>query len=829
MKCKAKITLSILFLILPTIFVVAQETVVRGLVLDYFTKEPLPYADVFFKGTDIGVTADIDGRYEITTTDLSLDKLVVRYTGYDDRNVQITPGIIQRATIELKPEEYILEGVDIVAERKIRKDTAAITLFRNVVKHKPENAPDEYDNYIYENYTKTIFGLYDVKDRFKSRVIVRKVPFIFDNIDTLPGNQTTILPGLLKENYKHILYRKEPKKTREILIGDKLSGTTNSSISDLIEFNYDDINIYDNIVNVNGKPIMSPFADNALINYKYFLTDTQVIDGYYCYQLQFTGKSAKDNAFSGMAWIHDTTFAIKEIELILLPQANINFISLFELNQRFTRIENKYWFKDYESFQTNMNVFKNSDKQSFMAKKESWRRNILINHPAIDTLVAGEPRIVLKQARDQSEEFWQLVRSESLTSQETQVDETADSVLNTKVVKFLVWFTDALQTRYLNAGPIDIGQYDQMYSYNAFEGSRVKLGVRTSTKLTKRILFGGHLAYGFKDDKFKYGGFTRFHLNRPNELWHMMGGSYRFDYSFIEQRESFDVHDNILNTILRRDPIDNIFLTKQGKAFYERDWRPGLTTKLDFARRTFFSVPGKFDFDLADTGRPNTGFTATELGFTFTFARGLRYYESSSDFDRTPVTSVQPKLILNYKVGINNFLGGDVSYHKMEINLSQRLLSPIGYTKYSILVGKIYGNVPYPLLELHRGNESVYFEKLAFNLMNDFEFVSDTYASLWVEHHFDGFIFNKIPGIKYLQLRSILYTKLLLGKLEEGNQNVVPFLDGLKPLNGLYAEIGFGFENILKLFRVDALWRLTQREQPDVQKWGIRFVISPKF
>ncbi|MEZ5023595.1 MAG: DUF5686 family protein [Chitinophagales bacterium] len=600
-------------------------------------------------------------------------------------------------------------------------------------------------------------------------------------------------------------------------------------MSDLIEFNYDDVNIYDNIINVNGKPIMSPFADNALLNYKYFLTDTQVIDGYYCYQLQFTGRSSKDNAFSGMAWIHDTTFAIKEIQLSLLPQANINYISLFELDQSFVRIEGKYWFKNFESFQTNMNVFKNSDKQSFMAKKESWRRNILINHPAIDTLVAGEPRIVLKQAREQKEDFWQLVRSEPLTHQEAQVDQTADSVLNTKVVKFMVWLTDAMQSRYLNAGPIDIGQYDQIYSYNAFEGSRIKVGLRTSNKLTERILFGGHLAYGFKDDKFKYGAFTRFHLNRPNELWHMMGGSYRFDYSFIEQRESFDVHDNILNTILRKDPIDNIFLSRQGKAFYERDWRPDLTTKLDFARRTFFSVPGKFNFDIDNTGNPNTSFTTTELGVKLTYARGLKYFESGPNFDRTPVTSVQPKLILNYVVGINNFLGSDVGYHKLEVSLSQRLLSPIGYTKYSILAGKIYGNVPYPLLELHRGNESVYFEKLSFNLMNDFEFVSDTYASLWLEHHFDGFIFNKIPGIKYLQLRSILYTKMLLGKLDKGNENVVPFLDGLKPLNGFYMEVGFGFENIFKLLRVDAMWRLTQREQPDIQKWGIRFVISPKF
>ncbi len=807
----------------------AQETIITGLVLDFYNKEPLPYADLVFKGTLIGTTTDIDGRFEIRTTDLSLEKLTVSYLGYDTRNVKITPGITQRATVELKPDDYILEGVDIVATKRIKKDTAAHTLFRKVVKHKPDNAPAEYDNYIYENYSKTIFGLYDVQDRFKSRLIIRKVPFVFENIDTFPDSDITYLPGVMKETYKHILYRKNPKKTREILIGDKISGTFNPSYSDLIEFNYSDVDVYENIVNVNGKPIMSPFADNALVNYKYFLTDTQNIDGYHCYKLQFTGRSSKDNAFSGMAWIHDTTYAIKYIELSLLPQANINFIKLFQLNQGFIKVDGKYWFKNYEGFQTTMNIFKKSKRQDLMAKKESWIRNILINHPAIDTLVDGEPRVVLKEARKQSEDFWEVARFEPLTNQEMDVDSTADEVLDVKVVKFLKWFFDALQTRYFGAGPIDIGQYDQIYSYNALEGSRLKLGLRTSSRLTKRIMLGGHLAYGFKDDKLKYGAFTRFHLNRPNELWHMMGGSYRFDYSFVEQRELNDVHDNLLNTLLRSDPIDNIFLTKQGKIFYERDWRPGVTTKLDFARRTFISVPGKFDFDVEHTGEPDASFTATELGLKFTFVKGAKFLESTSNFDRFAATSVYPKLELNYVAGINNFLGSNVGYHKFEISLSQRLLSPIGYTKYAVIAGKIFGKVPYPLLELHRGNESVYFEKKSFNLMNDFEFVSDAYFSLWFEHHFDGFIFNKIPGIKYLQLRSILYTKALVGKLDEKNEGVVPFLEDLKPLNGFYVEMGFGFENIFKLLRIDAIWRLTQREQPNVRKWGICFVISPKF
>jgi len=809
--------------------VMAQETIINGLVLDHYHKQPLPYASVLFKNSQIGTTTDIDGKFTITTSDLSHQKLVVSYLGYDTRSIQFTPGIKQRVTVELKPDDKVLNEVDVVGTKRVRKDTAAHTLFRNVVRNKPLNAPQEYDNYAYTTYNKTVFGLYDLNEKFPERVIVRKVPFIFDNIDTIPESGIKIVPAVIKETYKHILYRRSPKKTKEYLFADQFSGVDNISISDLVEFNYKDIDIYENTVNVNGKPIMSPFANNALLNYKYFLTDTQNIDGYYCYKLQFTGRSAKDNAFSGHAWIHDTTFAIKDIYISLLPQANVNFISLFELEQGFIRVDGKYWFKNRESFQTNFNLLKKAGRQSFMAKKESWRQNILVNHPAIDTLVNGEPRVILDDARDQPEEFWENIRMKKLSPQEANVYPTVDSVLDTRVINFLEWFVDALQSRYFGAGPLEIGQYDQIYSYNALEGPRVKLGLRTSTNLSERFLLGGFGAYGFDDKEWKYGAEFRVHLKRKNELWQMLGASYRYDYSFVGDRDRNDVHDNILNVLLRSDPIDNIFLTRRADAFYEKDWMPGLTTKLDFSHTQYLSVPGKFDFDLEGTGGEGTGFTSTEIGMEFTWGKGMRYYESSSDFDRSPVTNTMPRLTFSYRAGIKGFLKGDVNYHKLELRMTQKLLSPIGFTKYTIYGGKYFGTVPYPLLELHRGNESVYFEYKSFNVLNDFEYASDGYASIWLEHHFDGFIMNKIPGIKFLQLRTVFYYKYLFGWMEEQNQDVIPLYEGMSPLNGHYMEIGFGIENILKLVRVDAIWRLTQRNKPDIQKWGVRFIISPQF
>jgi hypothetical protein len=64
-----------------------------------------------------------------------------------------------------------------------------------------------------------------------------------------------------------------------------------------------------------------------------------------------------------------------------------------------------------------------------------WRTNIVINNPALDSLVEGDSKVIFKGAREQNEEFWQQVRYQPLTYQESKVDSTAEEVLDSKIIK----------------------------------------------------------------------------------------------------------------------------------------------------------------------------------------------------------------------------------------------------------------------------------------------------------------------------------------------------------------------------------------------------------
>jgi len=118
--------------------------------------------------------------------------------------------------------------------------------------------------------------------------------------------------------------------------------------------------------------------------------------------------------------------------------------------------------------------------------------------------------------------------------------------------------------------------------------------------------------------------------------------------------------------------------------------------------------------------------------------------------------------------------------------------------------------------------------------MNFLEFVSDHYASLNIDHCFNGFIFNKIPLLNKLRLREYITFKALYGGIRnENNPTLHPQLyqfpvaaDGTPLTYSLgktpYTEGSVGVGNIFKFFRVDLVERFNYLDQPNTVRFGIR-------
>ena len=106
--------------------------------------------------------------------------------------------------------------------------------------------------------------------------------------------------------------------------------------------------------------------------------------------------------------------------------------------------------------------------------------------------------------------------------------------------------------------------------------------------------------------------------------------------------------------------------------------------------------------------------------------------------------------------------------------------------------------------------------------MNYYEFASDQYISLSLTHYFDGFFFDKVPLFKKLKWREVLAVKSVWGSLDDKHKEIMEFPDNLSELTTPYVEAGAGIENIFKILRIDAVWRLAYLDHPDIAKFAIR-------
>jgi hypothetical protein len=287
--------------------------------------------------------------------------------------------------------------------------------------------------------------------------------------------------------------------------------------------------------------------------------------------------------------------------------------------------------------------------------------------------------------------------------------------------------------------------------------------------------------------------------------------------------------DNLIGTFLRRRTLRTLSYINQAQITYDHDWFQGFNQKLTVDWQQVFPT-STLPFPTVDANGAITGylpsFTRFEIRLETTLAFGQRQITGRTK--RRQIRGKWPEIKIIYAAGIKGILGSDYNYHLLRLNIKDIIrLKPLGYGEYTVQMGKIFGQVPYPLLEIHPGNDTYSYDKYAFNCMNYFEFVSDQFISFSYEHHFEGFFFNKIPGFSKLKWREIVGIRGVWGNLTDQNKRYVALPPGTYELKDQltgkyvpYMEMNVGIENIFNIIRIDFVYRLTHRKQPDPNNPG---------
>ena len=807
--------------ILPLFFISmalhSQNYTITGKVFDSESKEPLPFVPVLIKGTTVGASTDFDGNFSITTSKLG-DSIVATYVSYRRQAWAIKRGVTQTINFPLQ-----LEGVNLLEVVVKAGENPAHRIIRNVIARKPINNKRRLGAYQYESYNKVEFDLNRIPKEMREKKLFKPIKFVFDNVDSVNSGERASLPIFITESLSDFYYRSDPSLKKEVIKASKITGIENPSISAIMGDMYQNVNIYDNSILIFGKDFTSPISDNGLFYYKYYLEDSLYIGNTRCYHIRFKSKRPQELCFSGNMWIADSTWAVKRLEMSIPKDANINFINAANVVQEFNKIDTT-WMLSKDRLIIDFAV--KPDQVGVYGRKTTSYKNFDINHPKETKFYElGDKIIVLDSASKYNDDFWNKNRHDSLSAREKKIYHMIDTIKTLPVYRTWVDFFTIFVSGYKTVNNFEIGPYYNLVSYNKIEGWRARFGGRTSSKFSRWYELQGYVAYGFKDEKFKYSlGFKSFISKKPNRQ--LVGMTYKSDYEILGQSQNGFSQDNLFASLFRTSPLTNLTRVDQTYAWYEREWGAGVSTKFTLIGRTITPLAINAYRYLKNDGTVGTkeNIKNTEIRANIRFAYKEKFI--SGDFSRISLGTKWPVLQINYSKSLQNAFRGEYDYQKVVFNLSDRvrLVSLLGYTDYTFEAGKIFGAVPYPLLELHGGNETYVYDEMSYNLMKYYEFASDQYTSAGLFHHFEGLLFNKIPLIKKLKLREVVTCKALWGSVNAKNRKTLLFPTTLNSLSDEpYVEFSAGIENIFKVFRVDAIWRSTYQRTKAIDNFGVKF------
>ena len=808
----SKITIALIAFTCVKYELTAQITVVKGKITDASTQEAIPFVNISFKNTNLGTISEVDGTFHLETK-IKIDSLQVSYIGYETKIYKIVNNKTTNLNIELEPIDMALNEIMIYAG-----ENPANIIVKNIAKAKKANNPEKLKYFQCDVYNKLQLDLTNINDKFQKRKIFNKFQFVFDMKDSSELIGKSYLPVLISENFSQYFYQKRPERKKEIIVANKISGIENKSYSEFTGQMYIEVNLYENYVNLFGKLFVSPFANTGLMVYKYYLEDSTYIDNKWCYNITFKPKRKQERTFHGDFWVNDSTWAIVKVNARISEDANINYVNDLILEQEYSQFFDSVWFKTRDKLLVDITMLDKT--QGLLGRKLSVYKNL--NLTRIDTTVFSSNKyneaIILDTVANDDLSYWNSVRPEALSEQEENIYQMVDSIKDVPIFRTFSDIIYLLAYGYYAHKNFEYGPYFKTYSFNPIEGNRFRIGGRTSNQFSTNLMLYGHLAYGTKDNDFKYGLGTLYMINKNPRF--TIDLFYEDDLSLLGQSVNAFSEDNILASILSIRPNDNLLKLERFRLLLEKEWFVGFSNSL----RLFHGIltpSEKIPFQDTVNNQTWSNLVASEISLKTRFAFNEKVL--SGEFERVSLGTVYPIIEVDLAAGFKNVLNSDFEYYRTSLEISQGIdIGLLGYFKYAVRIGKIWGTVPFPLLYLHEGNETYALDQQAYNLLNYYELGSDFYQSIYLEHKFQGLFLNKIPLFRRLKWREVVQMKILNGSISEKNKHVWDFPEKLTEIDQPYMEVGVGIENIFKLIRIDAIWRVTNLEKNDVQKFGIK-------
>ena len=832
---------------LPATLVGQGIVELRGWVADSISGQPLENVSLRIEGSQHAAVSDSRGMFILRRDGTAGERVQLRHIGYTSREVILR----RRETelhIKLMPEAIELQQVEIRPrrERYVRRNNPAVDLIRKVIEHKNDNRVEAGEGYRAEVYDRLTLAFAKTDTAIEKDFLMRKLPFIRNYLDTSALTGNPVLTLSVREQLADYYYRRSPRSTKTIVRASRHEGVDRTlDDSGVLSTNFDEIlqgtDIFENDINILLNRFVSPLSSTlATATYKYYILDTLNIESDRCAMLAFSPFNSEGYAFTGFLYILlDGTYAVRKAQLNVPRHINLNWV-------RRLRIEAEYSRSEADSLWTPVQEDLHADFMAMPGASDLYAHRLRRFGPwdfapveADSVFRLAGPVHVASGASRRSETFWDEHRplplrdkEQALRSLQARLDSVAAYRNMIKTLEILI--ADYVPTRSRKEeSRFDFGPVSSTYSSNYLEGPRIRLGGMTTAQLFPQLFASGYAAYGFADRKMKYLASLTYsfspkeHHSKEVPL-NNLSILYGFDVS-VPGQQFLSGNDNLILSQSVGQRITHMQYIRKAELRYEKEWPNRLSLSV-WSRREENRSAADLRYVSAESLHDVAGFSTTELGFQLRYAPGERPYNGRDG--RNAILNLSkdaPVFRLSHRAGLRA-LGSDYTYHHTEIGLEKRIwLSSFGHIDAIARSGYIWNRLPFPLLIIPNTNQSAIIQPETFAMMRAMEFVSDRYVSLFLTYYMKGWLFNRIPLLKRLQLREVLSFAGTYGRLSDKNnptlnpQDLYLFPEGSGTFkNDPYIEVSAGIENIFNIVRIDYYRRLTYVNSMNTNRGGIR-------
>jgi len=830
-----------LFLVLLSFESLLAQYQIKGIVRDASNGDPVPFASIGILGVNAGTSTNFQGEYTLNSKILS-DSIYVSFVGYKKKIKYIDKNVkSQVVDFQIDPTNRSLNEVIVYSG-----ENPVFKILRNVIKNRDKNDRSKLTAYSYDSYTKMELDVDNISEKFKERKVMKDIQEAIKKFEKMAGDDgKLVIPTFISETLSKFYYRESPQRKKELILKTNIKGVgvkDGSFISQLVGGNLvANYNFYQNYIGFFGKDFASPIGDGWKGNYKYYLGDTVKVEGRVCYQIDYEPKNPMDLVFTGQVWVDTTNFALVQIDASVDKQANLNFIDKIKISQELEQTASGVWLPAKTRFLIDLEEI-TKGSAGMLLKMYISNKDFVVNEPKPLEFydMASE---VAENAKEPDPNFWKNARFEPLSSQDLLASSLIDSVRNLPVVKTYVEIAEIVFSGFRRFNDIEVGPYITSLAINRLEGARFRLGFRTNANFDKNWILRGNVGFGTKDLVLKYSGEVNYLFSRKK--WTVAGLRHSYDIERVGLTPELIGDNKLFYAFTRWGAFSGAFYRRETEAFFTTEATKGITFTASANTRSFdplFRFQYRLNPEMGVNSPVQDYYQDSFITLEARFAKNETFLMNGNE-KVTLATRRIPVLTFKYQRGIKGFLGGNFDYERFTLKAYQSFrVGKIGRSDYTLMAGYTPSNLPAPLLFPHLGNETLFFVRSAFSTMNYFEFVSDQYVSLQYNHNFDGLLFNRIPLIKKLKWRFIASTNMVIGSQRASNKEIMKdvnnplkskFLDryafdALEP-GKPYVEAGYGIDNILKIFRIQAFHRLSYLNHGTPQTFRLMASINVSF